>query len=110
MFGQLFDRMKVILGKSESNKTMELLNAASKDTGACIVCANSVEAKSLKSIIKENDWSIEVITFNQFVEKKFTGTDIKSFYFSDVDKIFRGITYPKKIKMMTVNTDNISCI
>ena len=110
MFGNLINNLKVLLGDKTSDKTYRLLEAASKDTGACVVCANSTDARYLKSVIKENNWSIEVMTFNQFVGKEFLNTDIKSFYFDDVDKMFRSVAYPKKLRMMSVTTDNITTI
>ena len=107
MFVKLVNNFKMLLGDKTTDRTTKLLEAASRDTNACVVCANSTDARYLKSVIKENNWSIEVMTFNQFVDKQFLNTDIKSFYFNDVDKMFRGIAYPKKIKMMSANTDNI---
>lgn len=110
MFENLFNIFKLVSGKRSTGKTYKLLEAASRDTGSCIVCANVADQRALKSIIKENDWTIEVITFAQFVKRDFLNTDIKSFYFDDVDKMFRGIAYPKKIRMMSFNSDNIKII
>jgi hypothetical protein len=110
MFGKFINKVKVLLGDRSLEKDYALLKAALEDTGSCIVCANNKELKYFESIIKSNDWTIEVMTFNQFINKEFVNTDIKSFYFSDVDKIFRGFVNPRKVKMMTVTRDDITCI
>ena len=107
---KLLDNLKMLIGVKSDTKTLKLLEAASSTPNSCVVCANSVDARHLVSIINEHNWDITVMTFNQFINKEFKSTNIKAFYFADVDKMFKGLVHPKKIKMLSFNTDNIEYV
>ena len=97
----------IISGPRLSGKTIAILQAANNDTNACIVCSSVQEQRRLINIAKEHNYDVEIITFKEFTDKKFIGSEIKSFYFDDIDKILRGVAYPRKIKMISIDSSNI---
>ena len=108
IFHNLMDKINILSGSDSYAKTFKFLAEASVDPNSCVVCSSAAEAKKLRSIISENEWNITVMTFAQFINKEFKSTDIKSFYFDDIDKCLKGIVHPKKIKTIKVNTDKVT--
>jgi hypothetical protein len=94
--------MKIIGKPSGGGKTLELIKM-SHLTSNYIVCSSKKEAGMVEDMAKELGYKIPLpITYDEFINKKYYGKNIKGFLIDDADMLLQ---YISEVKIVAITLD-----